>query len=130
METLISHYELLLNPLGSLDELEFSQEDQENLSEIIFKGHNHHNLLGNLGQSGAIKISGFASLGSLKDLNRHRSLERFIPLLHDCVDMDHELARRNDQCFFLCDYLNLPKLWKLKKEFESRLEKTYRMIKE
>lgn len=129
-ETLFSHYELLMNPLGSLNELEFSQEDQESISDFIFKRHNHHNLLGNLGQSGAIKISGFASLGSLKDLNRHRSLERFIPLLHDCVDMDQELRRRNDQCFFLCDYLNLSKLSKLKKEFGSRLEETYRRIKE
>lgn len=129
-ETLISHYELLLNPLGSLNEFEFSQDDQENLSELIFRRHDNHNSLGNLGQSGAIKISGFASLGSLKDLNRHRCLERFIPLLHDCVDMDQELARRNDQCFFLCEYLNLPRLKKLRSEFESRLEETYRMINE
>jgi len=129
-ETLISHYELLLNPLGSKEEYEFSEEDQENIGSIIFEKHDHHNLLGNIGQSGAIKISGFASLGTLKDLNRHRSLERFIPLFHDEIDMDQELNRKSSECFVLCDYLDIPSLSKLKKEYSERLESTYEMIKE
>ncbi|MHC1716540.1 MAG: FAD-dependent thymidylate synthase [Candidatus Dojkabacteria bacterium] len=129
-ETLISHYELLINPLGSLEEYEFSEEDQERIGEIISERHDHHNLLGNIGQSGAIKVSGFASLGTLKDLNRHRSLERFIPLFHDEVDLDQELDRRNDECFFLCNYLDIPSFSKLRKEYSIRLEKTYELIKE
>lgn len=128
-ETLVSHYESLINPLGSLHEFEFSDEDQENISEMIFERHNHYNTIGNIGQSGAIKISGFATLGTLKDLNRHRSLERFIPLLHDQVDMDQELNRRDDECFYLCDYLYIPSLSKLRKEYQKRLEETYSRIK-
>ncbi len=128
-ETLVSHYELLINPLGSAEEFEFSDEDQEYISNILFDRHNHNNTIGNLGQSGAIRISGFASLGTLKDLNRHRSLERFIPLLHDGVDVDQELRRRNDQCFYLCDYLSIPSLGKLRKEYQRRLEETYERIK-
>ena len=130
MVTVVSHYEALLNPLGSSEEFEFSIDDQEALGEIIFERHDHHNLLGNIGQSGAIKISGFASLGTLKDMNRHRSLERFMPLFHDQIDMDQELDRRWDQCFYLCDYLNIPALSKIRKDYESRLSKTYEMIQE
>jgi len=128
-ETLISHYELLINPLGSAEELEFSEDDQEYISNVLFERHDHNNTIGNLGQSGAIKVSGFASLGTLKDLNRHRSLERFIPLLHDGVDMDQELRRRNDQCFYLCNYLDIPNLSRLKKEYQERLEETYERIR-
>lgn len=129
-ETLISHYEALLNPLGSKTEYEFSDEDQEELSDILFEYHNQHNTVGNVGQSGAIKIEGFASLGTLKDLNRHRSLERFVPLFNECVDMDQELDRRNEDCFYLCNYLDIPQLKSLKKEYMERLEETYEMIKE
>ncbi len=128
-ETLISHYESLINPLGSAHELEFSDEDQEYISDILFERHDHNNTIGNMGQSGAIKISGFASLRVLKYLNSFRSLERFIPLLHDSVDMNQELDRRNDQCFYLCTYLNIPSMSKLKKEYQKRLEETYERIK-
>lgn len=128
-ETLISHYEALLNPLGSKKEYEFSDEEQEELSDILFEYHNHHNTVGSIGQSGAIKIEGFASIGTLKDLNRHRSLERFIPLFDECVDMDQELDRSNDECFYLCNYLEIPQLKSLKKEYVKRLDGTYELIK-
>jgi thymidylate synthase ThyX len=130
MEALISHYEALINPLGSKNEFEFSELDQEEIGEIIFEKHDQHNTMGNIGQSGAVKIEGFATLGTLKDLNRHRSMERFIPIFHDQIDMDQELDRRNDQCFYLCDYLDIPSLSKLRKEYESRLIDTYERIKE
>ncbi len=129
MEALISHYESLINPLGSRNEFEFSEMDQEELGEIIFERHDHHNMLGNIGQSGAIKIEGFATLGTLKDMNRHRSLERFIPLFHDQIDMDQELDRRTDECFYLCNYLDINSLSKLKKEYQERLMTTYERIK-
>jgi hypothetical protein len=130
MESLISHYEYLINPLGSKKEFEFSEEDQEKLGEMIFETHDHYNQLGNIGQSGAIKIEGFASLGTLKDLNRHRSMERFIPLLHDEINMDRELHRREDQCFYLCNHLEINSLSKLKKEYIKRLVETYQLIRE
>lgn len=129
VEDLITHYELLVNPLGSEYELEFDQEDEQRLGEILFENHNHHNMLGNLGQSGAIKIEGMATLGTLKDLNRHRSLERFIPLFHDEIDIDNELNRESRDCFFLCNYLEIPKLQDLRDEYEKCLTETYEMIK-
>lgn len=129
IENLITNYELLLNPLGSKKELEFDDQDQEILGEKIFENHNHHNLLGNLGQSGAIRIEGMATLGTLKDLNRHRSLERYMPLFHDGMDIDKELDRASKDCYFLCNYLEIPSLENLRKEYEKALTSTYEMIK-
>lgn len=129
VEDLITHYELLLNPLGSESDLEFDSEDEIVLGEKIFEYHNHHNLLGNIAQSGSIKIDGFATFGTLKDLNRHRSFERYIPIFHDEMDIDNELKRESNQCFFLCDYLEIKELSKLRKEYSKVLTETYDMIK-
>jgi thymidylate synthase ThyX len=129
VEDLFTHYELLVNPLGSENELEFDDEDSEYIGEVLFKSHNQHSLIGNLGQSGSIKIEGMASLCTLKDLNRHRSFERFIPLLHDEVNIDNELNRDSKDCFFLCNYLDIPEMSQLKKEYEKALIGTYNMIK-
>lgn len=129
VETLISNYELLLNPLGSREEFEFDDEDQEVVGNIIFDNHSHHNLIGNIGQSGSIRLAGFADLGVLKDLNRHRSMERYIPWLHEEVDLDQELDRPNEECVYLCNYLDIPELLELKNEYLVRLSETYDMIR-
>lgn len=129
IESMITHYELLLNPLGSKKELEFDENDEIAFGEKIFENHNHHNMLGNIGQTGAIKIEGMATLGTLKDLNRHRSLERYIPIFHDSFNIDNELDRDPKQCFFACNYLEIPNLEKLKNNYEKSLSETYRMIK-
>ena len=129
IESMITHYELLLNPLGSKNELEFDENDEIALGERIFENHNHHNMLGNIGQTGAIKIEGMASLGTLKDLNRHRSLERYMPIFHDGFNIDNELGRNPNECFFVCDYLTIPNLEKLRNSYEKSLSETYRMIK-
>ncbi len=129
IEAMITHYELLLNPLGSKQELEFDEQDQIAFGEKIFENHDHHNLIGNIGQSGAIKIEGMATLGTLKDLNRHRSLERYMPIFHDDINIDNELDRDDKECFFLCNYLELKGFEKLRKEYEEALSETYKMIK-
>lgn len=129
VEDLITHYELLLNPLGSKKELEFDEKDSISIGEKIFDNHNHYNLMGNIGQSGAIKIEGMATLGTLKDLNRHRSLERYMPLFHDHLNIDNELKRDEKDCFFLCDYLEMKELKGLRNEYEECLVETYKMIK-
>lgn len=129
IEDLITHYELLLNPLGSEYDLEFDSEDEISLGEKIFEFHNHHNMLGNIAQSGAVGFDGFATLGTLKDLNRHRSMERYMPIFHDEINIDNELNRDPSDCFFLCDYLEIKDLKKLRKEYQAALVETYGMIK-
>lgn len=129
IEDLITHYELLLNPLGSKKDLEFDYEDQITFGDMLFEHHNHHNLLGNIGQSGAVKIDGFATLGTLKDLNRHRSMERYIPLFHDQMNIDNELDRDSKDCYFLCNYLDIKELKELKQKYQKSLNETYDMIK-
>jgi hypothetical protein len=129
VEDLFTHYELLINPLGSESELEFDDEDSEYIGEVLFKNQNQNSLIGNIGQSGAIKIEGMSALCTLKDLNRHRSFERYIPLLHDEVNIDNELNRDSKDCFFLCNYLDIPEMSELKKEYEKCLTETYNMIK-
>ncbi len=99
-ECLLTHYEALLNPLGSIEEYSFDDGDQEYIGEVLSEYHNQNKTIGNIAQSGSVKIEGFATLGTLKDLNRHRSLERFILILHDEIDMDQELARPDQDCFF------------------------------
>lgn len=42
---------------------------------------------------GAIRVRGYADLGTVKDLNRHRSLERFVPFLERGYDLGRDLER-------------------------------------
>jgi hypothetical protein len=46
---------------------------------------------GPIASNGALGIHGMADLGTLKDLNRHRSVDAFIPLLHSEHHMKQEL---------------------------------------
>ncbi len=128
--TLFMHLALLIDPLCSPEALVGDKVDlNQRVGEIIFSRHNHHNQLGTVAQSGAIGIQGMTDLGSLKDINRHRSLERFIPLLENCVNLDAELARESELCFDVCNYLNQSSLFALRKQYRERLKETYKQIK-
>jgi hypothetical protein len=129
-ENLIRHFELLSQPLAAGHKNKLDAKTLGAISNIIFEKHNHHSQLGNVGQSGAIAIEGFADFGVLKDLNRHRSLERFVPIWNDNLNLEAELDRDDKRCFFLCDYLYLPKLIGLRKEFEKRLAASYARIRD
>lgn len=128
-ESLLRHYQLLAAPLSPQRKINLSKSQVEKVAEIVFTHHNHHRQLGPIGQNGSIAIEGFADFGVLKDLNRHRSLERFVPIWNDNHNLDNELERESVQCFFVCNYLHIPKLIGLKKEYEKRLTKTYDEIK-
>lgn len=130
MQSLIRNYLTLIDPLSKEANIELTDEQWHELGTIIFSEHNHHNQLRNVAQQGAILIEGMSDLGILKDLNRHRSFERFVPLWSDIADIDREFDRPNDRMYFMCDYLELPGMEPLKKEFVTRLNATYKMIKE
>jgi len=129
-DDILIHYLLLLDPLAETKNIKFSKIVKEKISKIIFKYHNHHNQMGNIGQSGAILIDGIGDYGSVfKDLNRHRSLEKFSPIHEEFIDFDEELNRKNNKCYFLCDYLDIPELKNLKKEYQKRFNENYENIK-
>lgn len=128
--SLLRHVQLLQHPLSKQQRFETSPELQRAIGNIIFEQHNHHYQLGPLAQSGAIAIEGMADFGTLKDLNRHRSLERFVPIWHDEINMAAELDRPNKRQFFVCDYLRQAKMAPLRKLYELHLTQTYDMIRD
>ncbi len=125
--TLISNIMLLDDPLADVN-VKYGSTIRKKVGEIINKYHHHYRQIGCVGQSGAIQIDSFADQGILKDLNRHRSMERFIPFWNDRVDLENELDRDPSQMFFLCDYLYNKGLAKLRKDFSDRLTETYTSI--
>lgn len=130
LASLIRNYILIQDPISKSTKIELSNIQKSQLGEALLSGHNHHNQLRNLGQQGAISIEGMADHGILKDLNRHRSMERFIPLWNESVNIDREFERPNSKMYFLCDYLDLPEMQEIRKEYESRMNATYELIKD
>lgn len=130
MQSLIRSYLLLLDPLSKEEYVELTNKQWQELGSVIFTEHNHHNQIRNVAQQGAILIEGMSDLGILKDLNRHRSFERFVPLWSDIADIDSEFDRPNERMYFMCDYLELSGMESLKKEFVTRLNESYEMIKD
>ena len=130
IHSLLRHYQLLLFPSSKDKKIALKNYTLKKLGQIIFAHHDQHHQLGNLAQSGSFAIEGWADFGILKDLNRHRSLERFVPIWTDYLDLNQELARENKDLFFLCNYLAIPELKKLKQQYEHRLIATYAKIKQ
>ena len=128
-EYLISNYESLVNPLGSTVEMTYENKDLIKVGEILNKYHDRNHMLGNIGYSRPYLFDGFCDIGALRDLNRHRSMSRFIPLFNG-VNMENELKRKDIDCFYLCPYLYLDSASKLRKTYIGYLEKTYTKIKQ
>lgn len=131
LTSLLSKIALLVDPSGCED-FTYGVGDIEKIGELIFTNHNHHNQLGTLGQSGAIVLQGFTDLGSLKDINRHRSLERFIPILENQIDMEIELNRKLVDSYRLCEYLdiNYGPVEHLSHDYTGAIMTTYPLIKQ
>ena len=128
-EYLISNYESLANPLGSSEEMIYENKDLFKVGEILSKHHDRFHILGNIGNARPYIFDGFCDIGALRDINRHRSMSRFIPLFND-IDMEQELMRENRDCFYLCPYLYIPNAIKLRKKYQKYLENTYERIRE
>jgi hypothetical protein len=101
----------------------------QSLSEIIFSNHDHHHQLGNVAQSGSYKLEGITDYGVLKDLIRHRSLEKFIPFLEEELDLDQIMQSETKEMYHLCDYLNNPEFEDLREEYDKRMLSYYNAIK-
>jgi thymidylate synthase ThyX len=131
MASLLRNYQLLAAPLSADFPIYLKPEQWAELGEVIFAKHNQHNQLRVIGQQGAITIEAMADAGGvIKDLNRHRSMERIVPLFNENIDIDAELDRPNESLYFLCDYLSLPGLEALKAQYVAKLNETYQLIKD
>jgi thymidylate synthase ThyX len=133
MVSILRHLQLLKYPLSSYDEKalrELVKKYSKKIGETLFATHNHNNLIGNVAQTGSIALEGMTDIGVLKDLKRHRSLEKMIPILFDEFNLSEEFDRPSKECFRLCDYLQISEMSDLKKEFEARLVDTYDKIKD
>jgi thymidylate synthase ThyX len=128
-EYLMSNYEALLNPLGSVNEMIYENKDLLKISEILSNYHDRHHILGNISNSRPYLFDGFCDIGSMRDLNRHRSMARFVPILYD-IDMDQELNRENKDTYYLCPYLYIKEANTLRKKYSEYLENTYQRIKD
>lgn len=124
-EALLSNITALINPL-LLDSVNGTDDLYQALGSILFSHHTHHNEMGNEAQSGSISVKGMADVGSIKDLLRHRSLRRFVPLLHEECSVIKELDRAESSCFYLPPYIE----GKLLRDYSTRLVSTYELIKE
>ncbi len=94
-------------------------------SSTIFHKHYHYNQVGPAFQMGSLCIKSVTDLGSLKDFNRHRSLERFIPFCENTVDIQVLLSHG----YRLCEYLYQPGMELLKGKYEQILNELYRSIR-
>lgn len=64
----------------SINNTDFKRFIESTLAEEVFR-HDDKTPLGNFAQVGAIRFEGLSKIGTLRDINRHRSTERFFPFL-------------------------------------------------
>ncbi len=132
VHTLVEHISLLLDDQTYI----LSDEDNElntgvcrlileKMGESIFGSHNDRKQLGPIFQQGAIGIRGKLDIGALKDFNRQRSLERFIPYLDNQIDPDTIIKNG----FSLCDYLSEPGLETLRDKYRQHFQSLYSEIR-
>lgn len=126
----VMNYTLLQDPIAQFKTPQLNSKQWAELGDTLIARHNQHNQIRTTAQQGSVTISGMADHGILKDLNRHRSMERFIPLWNEAVNIEREFDRPNEKMYFLCDYLHLPEMSAIKKEYQVRLNATYVLIKE
>ena len=124
LEYLLDHINLLISGNGRNESI-ISDTLTRDLGRKIFSAHTDRNQLGNILQSGTIRIASILDIGALKDFNRHRSLERFIPFLENNAEVRSIMKNG----FNLCDYLNHnTELQNLKDAYEKALSDTYSEI--
>ncbi len=127
--SLISHYLLQLYPNIDLVSFDFKKINLKTISQIIFKHHHHNDQVGGISQTGSYSFDGYTDHGVLKDLNRHRSLERYVAMWESTYSMEGELERDLRDCFKIPEYLELDEFSDIKKDFITRLSDSYKDIK-
>ena len=84
----------------------FSETLLREVGNLIGTYYNQYRDMGNLGRTGDITLTGLTDIGTLKDLNRHRTLNKLVPILHTHCSIEEELKRRSlDELYTLPEYL-------------------------
>lgn len=117
----------LINPIGTLTSFNNKEEVYGKVLSYI-NLYDHHNEASNELVVSKGMYTGYLDIGSLIDINRHRSIAKFIPLLHRSFNIFNELNRSNSSLFSLCPYLDL--VPDVKTRYEEVFDKQYSLIKE
>lgn len=59
----------------------------DSVAEILYRYHNRHKMIGNKAQLGALMVEGVMDFGAMRDMNRHRSVNKVVPFLEKIGDM-------------------------------------------
>jgi thymidylate synthase ThyX len=102
------------------------------IAELVSNHYNHHNDIGNLGRMSDITITGLIGVESIKDLNRHRPIDKLVPLLHSFCNIEAEMKRTSlEELFTLPEYLiQIEELGSLRDEYIKRFRVGYNKILE
>ncbi|MGA1046546.1 MAG: hypothetical protein ACO3UU_00920 [Minisyncoccia bacterium] len=116
-----AHIQSILEFISNL-----SQEQQIQISKILFKDFNHHKQMGNLFRVNTHSFVLTCSNSELRDLNRHRAWGRYIPILNTT----------NYQTILYTGYTlplyltQNPALTEIRQEFEQDLQEYYNQVQE
>ena len=116
-----AHIQSILEFISNL-----SQEQQIQISKILFKDFNHHKQMGNLFRVNTHSFVLTCSNSELRDLNRHRAWGRYIPILNTT----------NYQTILYTGYTlplyltQNPALTEIRQEFEQDLQEYYNKVQE
>ena len=80
-EDLIENYLMLCYPSLYLEDSKFTNNVKANIGIRLAEYHNRHRGVGNKALTTGLSVQGKMDFGSLRDFNRHRSLNKVIPLL-------------------------------------------------
>lgn len=126
----LAHPRILdLNIQSDLD-VEQAKRLLTDIAEIIFSNTTDKDLPGPIVQTSALGFHGLIDIGSARDLNRHRSTERFFPYLSDAYPTYVDIINSNvSSKFVVCPYLSSrPELKLLEIEYERVLAEYYYSI--
>lgn len=102
--------------------IDYLTDDQkEDISEIIFRQYNHHKQMGQELGSSSYDILIEQSIGDMRDYNRHRAGTRFINVLGNHQDYQSLI----DLGWIMPEYLKNPAFDQVREEFVSDVENYY-----
>lgn len=125
----LDHLMKLIDP-SYLEPYELSADEEYKLGQFLAGQYDHHNECPPFLRDSFISVYGYADIGSIKDLNRHRSINKLVPFLHQESNMASEILDRPvNRRFFISPYLTYNKSMNdLAERYTSFLIEIYKEI--